>query len=78
MIRRALVLLIMAGIYVAIRRSVPTEVRPAIDNEAEVQWANEGGANAAVSAWRRAYLRDETTGHAPTSSRSLPIQNFQT
>ena len=47
MIRRALVLLIMAGVYVAIRRGLQTdEVRPAKDNTAEAQWANEGGANA--------------------------------
>ena len=49
MIRRALVLLVMAGIYVAIRRSLQPEVRPARDNAAEAQWANEGGANAPAS-----------------------------
>jgi hypothetical protein len=49
MIRRALVLLVMAGIYVAIRRSLQTEVRLARDNAAEAQWANEGGANAPAS-----------------------------
>jgi hypothetical protein len=49
MIRRALVLLVMGGIYVAIRRSLQTEVRPARDNAAEAQWANEGGANAPAS-----------------------------
>ena len=46
MIRRALLLLAMAGIYVAIKRSRPTDVRPAKDHAAEAQWANEGGANA--------------------------------
>jgi hypothetical protein len=45
MIRRALLLLAMAGIYVAIRLSRKTEVRPAKDLAAEAQWANEGGAN---------------------------------
>jgi hypothetical protein len=43
------VLLLMAGIYVAIRRVLRTEVRPASDNPAEAQWANEGGANAPPS-----------------------------
>jgi hypothetical protein len=46
MIRRALFLLAMAGIYVAIRLSRETEVRPMNDHAAEAQWANEGGANA--------------------------------
>jgi len=50
MIRRALVLLVMAGVYVAIRRGLQTnEVRPTRDNAAEAQWANEGGANAPAS-----------------------------
>jgi hypothetical protein len=49
MIRRALLLLTMAGIYVAISRSLQSEVRPAKDHEAEAQWANEGGAIAPVS-----------------------------
>jgi hypothetical protein len=49
MFRRALLLLAMAGIYVAIRRSLQTEVRRAVDHEAEAQWANEGGAHASVS-----------------------------
>jgi hypothetical protein len=48
MIRRVLLLLVMAGIYVAIRRSLQNEV-PAKDNAAEAQWANEGGANAPAS-----------------------------
>jgi hypothetical protein len=46
MIRRALLLLALAGIYVAIKRSLQAEVRPVNDNTAEAQWANEGGASA--------------------------------
>jgi len=49
MIRRVLLLLAMAGIYVATRRSLQYEIRPAKDNAAEAQWANEGGANAPAS-----------------------------
>ena len=49
MIGRALLLLAMAGIYVAIRLSRQTEVRQVKDHAAEAQWANEGGANAHVS-----------------------------
>lgn len=39
MLRRALLLLAMTGIYLAVRRSRQTEA----------QWANEGGANAHAS-----------------------------
>ena len=46
MIRRALLLLVMAGIYVAIRRSRQYGGPPGKDHAAEAQWANEGGANA--------------------------------
>jgi hypothetical protein len=46
MIRRALLLLVMAGIYVAIRRSLQHGGPPGKDHGAEAQWANEGGANA--------------------------------
>ena len=46
MIRSALLLLAVAGIYVAIKHSRQSEVRPAKDHAAEAQWANEGGANA--------------------------------
>jgi hypothetical protein len=50
MIRTALVLLVMAGVYVAIRRGLQSdEVRPAKDTAAEAQWANEGGASAPAS-----------------------------
>jgi hypothetical protein len=46
MIRRALLLLAIAGIYVAIKRSLQLQVPPAEDLSAESQWANEGGAEA--------------------------------
>lgn len=44
--RRALLLLAMAGIYVAIRRNRQNPARPAKDAAADARWANEGGANA--------------------------------
>jgi hypothetical protein len=46
MIRRALLLLAVVGIYMAIRRGLQNEVPPAKDTAAEAQWTNEGGANA--------------------------------
>jgi hypothetical protein len=46
MIRRALLLLPIAGIYVAIKRSLRNDGRQAKDHAAEAQWANDGGANA--------------------------------
>jgi hypothetical protein len=46
MIRRVLILLAMAGIYVAIKLSRQTEVQRVNEHAAEAQWANEGGANA--------------------------------
>ena len=46
MIRRALLLLAMAAIYVAIKRSLQYGARQGKDHAAEAQWANEGGANA--------------------------------
>jgi hypothetical protein len=49
MIRGALLLLTMAGIYVAIKIARQTEMRPVKDHAAEAQWANEGGANAPAS-----------------------------
>jgi len=49
MIRRALLLLALAGIYVAIKRSLQTERRSVNDDASEAQWANEGGANAPVT-----------------------------
>lgn len=46
MIRRALLLLTLAGLYIAFKRARQTrEVRPD-DQSADAQWANEGGANA--------------------------------
>lgn len=46
MIRRALLLLAIAGIYVAIKRNLQRSTPPVKDAAAEAQWANEGGANA--------------------------------
>jgi len=46
MIRRALFLLVIAGIYVAITRRRQTDRRRVEDHAAESQWANEGGASA--------------------------------
>jgi len=43
MIRRVLLLLAMAGIYVAVTRRRQIKGRPAEDHAAESQWANEGG-----------------------------------
>jgi hypothetical protein len=45
-IRRVLLLLAMAGIYVAIKRSLQPQEPGPKDQFAEAQWANEGGANA--------------------------------
>jgi hypothetical protein len=49
MIRRALLLLAMAGIYVAIKRSNQKPSQPATDRAADARWANEGGAQAPAS-----------------------------
>ena len=49
MIRRALLLLAMAGIYLAIKRSNQRLSQPAMDRAADAQWANEGGAHAPSS-----------------------------
>jgi hypothetical protein len=46
MIRRALLLLAMAGIYVAIKRTLKNAGQPAADEAAAANWANEGGASA--------------------------------
>jgi hypothetical protein len=43
MIRRVLLLLAIAGIYVAVARRRQTTGRPVEDHTAESQWANEGG-----------------------------------
>jgi hypothetical protein len=49
MIRRALLLLAIAGIYVAIKRSIEKSPQPAADRAADARWANEGGAHAPAS-----------------------------
>ncbi len=46
MIRRALLLLAMAGIYIAIKRSIQKPPPLATDHAADARWANEGGAHA--------------------------------
>ena len=45
MIRRALLLITLAAVYIAVKRSRRNTV-PLVDPAAEAQWANEGGANA--------------------------------
>ena len=45
MIRRALLVLTIAAIYLAIKRSAENKVRRAVERDADAQWANEGGAN---------------------------------
>jgi hypothetical protein len=49
MIRRALLLLTIAGIYIALTRNRQKAKHPATDQVAEANWANEGGANAPAS-----------------------------
>jgi hypothetical protein len=49
MIRRALLLLAIAGICVAIKRNFRHAAQTAKDVAADAQWANEGGANAPSS-----------------------------
>jgi hypothetical protein len=49
MIRRILLLLAMAGIYLAIQRSMRTQMERDENHSAEAQWANEGGANSPVT-----------------------------
>jgi hypothetical protein len=49
MIRRTLLLLAIAGLYMAIRRHGRERARRAADRDADAQWANEGGANAPPS-----------------------------
>jgi hypothetical protein len=49
MIRRALLLLALAGIYVGIKRKLQNDAQPVEDQAAAAQWANEGGANAPSS-----------------------------
>jgi len=49
MIRRALLLLAIAGIYVAIKRNIEKSPQPEADRAADARWANEGGAHAPAS-----------------------------
>jgi hypothetical protein len=49
MIRRALLLLTIAGIYIALKRHGQNTKRSANDHAADASWANEGGANAPAS-----------------------------
>jgi hypothetical protein len=49
MIRRALLLLAVAGIYVVIKHNRQNANLPIADKAADAQWANEGGANAPAS-----------------------------
>jgi len=46
MIRRALLLLALAGIYIGMKRKHERAAQPGKDELAAAQWANEGGANA--------------------------------
>ena len=48
MIRRALLLITLAAIYIAVKRG-QRNTEPLADPTAEAQWANEGGANAPAS-----------------------------
>jgi hypothetical protein len=49
MIRRALLLLTLAGIYIAYKRSRQSPSFSQEDRVSDAQWANEGGANAPAS-----------------------------
>jgi hypothetical protein len=49
MIRRLLLLLTIAAVYVAFQRSRNNTRQRADDHAAEAEWANEGGANAPSS-----------------------------
>ena len=49
MIRRALLLLALAGIYVLVKRNAKGAASPASDHDADARWATEGGANAPAS-----------------------------
>jgi len=49
MIRRALLLLALAGIYIAVKSNSDKKSAAGTDHVAEAQWANEGGANAPAS-----------------------------
>ncbi len=49
MIRRALLLLTLAGIYIAVKRNAAKTAELTTDHAADAQWANEGGGNAPTS-----------------------------
>ena len=49
MIRRALLVLTLAGLYMAFKRAGQRRDLQANDRSADAQWANEGGANAPES-----------------------------
>jgi hypothetical protein len=49
MIRRALLVLTLAAVYMAYKRAQANRANPEADHEADAQWANEGGANAPAS-----------------------------
>ncbi len=49
MIRRALLLLAIAGIYMLVKRNGKALTPHPSDREADSRWANEGGANAPTS-----------------------------
>jgi hypothetical protein len=49
MIRRAILVVSLAAIYIAYRRWQSNRATSSLDHEADAQWANEGGANAPAS-----------------------------
>jgi hypothetical protein len=49
MIRRALLLLTLAAVYIAVKRNAAKASVSTTDHAADAQWANEGGANAPTS-----------------------------
>jgi len=49
MIRRAILLVTLAAIYIAYKRSRLNAEAPSADHDSDAQWANEGGANAPAS-----------------------------
>lgn len=49
MIRKLILVLAAAGIYLAVKRGLELQARQTKDRAAEAQWANEGGANSPPS-----------------------------
>ena len=49
MIRRALLILALAGIYLIVKRAQDPAARRDEDQAADAQWANEGGGNSPAS-----------------------------